>query len=88
MAIYYINKFNEHNTDNWHFAIWEVSEEDAEMHFAGKWYKWIKRLYDPTKQFNKGYVLNPTSDIIAENEHELINKIFWAGNLKGIKAKR
>jgi hypothetical protein len=86
MATYYVNKFNQPNTDNWHFAVWEV-ERDERMKYR-KWYIWVKMLYDPQKQFNKGYTLDPNEDVVANDEHELISKIFWSGSLKGIKAKR
>lgn len=82
--IYYINKFNVPNTDDWRFAVWQVERNRKNT----RWYTWIKKIYDPENRFDKWYVLDPTAATIAESEHKLIEMIFLIANLRGIKAKR
>lgn len=92
MATYYVNKFNDPSTDNWHFAVWRVVLDKSASHKVGpisyKWYIWKKILYDPKHHFKKDYSLDPLPDTIARGEKELIARIFEIGDLKGIKAKR
>jgi len=80
MAIYYLNTFNVPNTDNRHFAIWEVKfNPEKTRHYlpeAFKWYTWIKKIYDPHGHFKKNYELDPSPETIIENEREVIKKIF------------
>jgi len=70
--IYYINKFNVPNTEDWHFAVWEVKRNTKKS----SWYTWVKKIYDPEERFNRGYALDPTQATIAESEQKLIKMIF------------
>jgi hypothetical protein len=79
MAKYYINKFNEPNTDKWDFAIWEIKVDLTRGPWGGgssQWYKFVKKIYDPKDHFREGFQLDPADHLIANDAKSLIWKLF------------